>query len=270
MKTVLIIIMMIAGLVGLIWLGMQIDPRPFQPFSGETRDVIYRPLPDDLPVPVERFYRLLYGEEIPQVRTAVISGIAKLRINGITFPARYRFSHQAGKNYRHYIEATFYGVPIMKVSEKYINGVSRLELPFGVSENETKVNQAANLALWAEAIWFPPIFVTHPDVRWESVDDLTAILVVPYQDEEERFVARFDPDSGLLTMLESMRYKGADSDIKTLWINQAENWTEMDGFMIPQTGKVTWFDEGSPWAVFRVDELIINPSLEEYIHGEGP
>ena len=67
---------------------------------------------------------------------------------GVTMPARLRFSHQAGYNYRHYMETTFYGFPVIKVNEHFIAGHSRLELPFGVVENDPVVDAAANQGLW--------------------------------------------------------------------------------------------------------------------------
>ena len=109
----------------------------------------------------------------------MISGQGRLRVMGITFPARFRFTHIAGKNYRHYIETTFFGLPVMKVNEHYLDGRSRLELPFGVSEGP-KVDQGANLALWTEAVWMPAVWVTDPRVRWEAVDEYSAVLVVPF------------------------------------------------------------------------------------------
>jgi hypothetical protein len=71
---------------------------------------------------------------VPVIESAVISGRARLRIMGITFPARYRFTHVAGQSCRHDIEATFFGLPLMTVKEAYEGGHARLDLPFGVSE----------------------------------------------------------------------------------------------------------------------------------------
>jgi len=270
MKIGLIILVVLGGVVLLVWLGLKIEPGPLPPYPGEEGEVKYIPLPKDLPAPVDRFYREVYGEEIPQIDSIVITGKARLRVNGITFPGRFRFTHQTGKDYRHYIEATIFQLPLMRVNERYLDGVSRMELPFDITEGEPKINQAANLALWAEAMWFPSIFLTDPNVYWEEVDDTSAILVVPFDDAEERFQIDFDPDSGLLSRMESMRYKEAESQDKTLWINIPLEWEEVDGYMIPSAGAVRWEDENSPWAVFRVDELVINSDIREYIRAVGP
>lgn len=260
----------LVALAGVGWLGLQIRPAPFSPFPAETAVLETVPLPGGLPAPVERFYRQVYGDTVPVVETAVLSGRATLRIQGITFPARFRFVHDAGDGYRHYIEATFFGLPLMKVNEHFLDGVGRLELPFGTTENEPKVNQGANLALWGEALWFPTLWLTDSRARWVPVDDVTALLFVPYGDTEEQFVVRFDPQTSRIDMLEAMRYKGVESDQKTLWLNKALDWGTVNGHPIFTVGAVTWFDEGSPWAVFSVEEAVFNVDIDEYIRAKGP
>ena len=270
MKTILIILGILAGLVLAAWLGLKIMPGSLPLYSGEEGELTYLSLPDDLPQPVERFYTELYGDQVPVFESVVISGKAQMRINGLKFPGRFRFTHQAGENYRHYIEATIYGMPLMKVNERYVDGVSRMELPFGVTENEPKINQAANLALWAEALWLPAVLVTDPALSWEARDENSAILLVPFEDAVEQFIVQFDPETGLLESMQSDRYKEADSQQKTIWLNQALEWELVDGFQIPATGAVTWADEGTPWAVFTVEDLVINPDVNEYIRAVGP
>ena len=180
MTIVLTLVGIIVAVVVFVWLGLQVKPAAFAPFPQRTPALATAPLPEGLPAPVSRFYRELYGEQVPVIESAVLTGRATMRINGITFPARFRFTHVAGQAYRHYIEATFFGMPLMRVNEHYLEGRARMELPFGVTENEAQVDQGANLALWGEAFWFPARLVTDPQVRWEAVDEDTALLVVPF------------------------------------------------------------------------------------------
>lgn len=264
MKKIFIIIAILAVILLATYIGLQINPRSFTSSLQQHEDLGTVALPEGLPKPVENFYTKVYGNQIPIIETVIISGKAKLRLpsqNGITFPGRFRFTHHAGIDYRHYIEATLYGAPIMTVNEYFIDGVSRLELPFGVSEGQ-KVDQGANLALWAEAIWFPSIWVTDSRVHWETGDANSAYLIVPFEDSEERILVWFDPDTGLLTKMESMRFKENASERKTLWINEAQEWTKMNGYLTPSIGAITWGDESSPWATFFVEEIAINVGLE--------
>jgi hypothetical protein len=149
MRIVAIVAGVLVFVVAVVWLGLRIKPKPFPPFAQQALEPDLVPLPEDLPAPVARFYRQIYGQNVPLIESAVISGRAVLRpLGNISFPARFRFTHDAGWGYRHYIEATLFGLPIMTVNEWYLDGKGRMELPFGVSEGP-QIDQAANLALCA-------------------------------------------------------------------------------------------------------------------------
>ena len=191
----------VVGVPLLLWVGLHVPSASLPAFTEDGEVSEFVPLPADLPEPVVRFYQAVYGDEIPVITSAVISGRARLRVAGITFPSRFRFTHIAGQDYSHDIVSTLFGLPLLRVHESYIDGWSRLELPFGVTEGEPKIEQAANLGLWAESIWLPAIFLTDERVRWTAVNAETALLTVPYDEGEETLVARFDPETGLLRFL---------------------------------------------------------------------
>ena len=252
------------------WLGLQIRPAPFAPFPLQSEGINWVATPENLPGPVSGFYTRLYGNEMPVVESAVISGRAKLRVMGITFPSRYRFSHVAGQAYRHYIEATWFGLPVMKINESFLEEESRLELPFGISEGSPKQNQAANLGLWAESFWFPSLFLTDQRVSWRGVDSNTARLTVPFEEGEDTFIVRFDPETQMMLLAESMRYKDRESERKTLWINQVIEWEEVDGQQSMAKVALIWLDDGTPWATLIAEEIVLNADLSEYIRQRGP
>ena len=242
----------LAALTGLGWSGLQIRPAPFPAVTPLSVPLETIALPTGLPAPVERFYRQTYGERVPIIRSAVITGRGTLRLNGITLPVRFRFTHDAGRNYRHYIEATVFGLPLLKVNEYYVNDHERMVFPWGVQEDNPKLDQGGNLGMWAEVLrWLPAILVTDPRVRWEPVDDETALLVVPFGDQQERFVVRFDPASGQVRYWEVMRYKDGVGG-KTLWANGA------------------WFDDGGPWAVFDSEQVVYNVPVDTSFAASGP
>ena len=134
----------------LVVIGLRINPTPFPAYPARTPPLQTVPLPAGLPEPVDRFYRTVYGDQIPVIESAVLTGTAELRPMGFTMPGRFRFTHDAGKAYRHYIEATLWGLPVMRINERYTDDIGLMELPFATVEDEPKTNAAANLGLWGE------------------------------------------------------------------------------------------------------------------------
>jgi hypothetical protein len=247
------------------WLGLQAEPAPFPPYPERTGPLETDPVPAALPAPVARYVAVALGDRIPTITTAVIIGRGRLRLSGVRFPARMRFTHIAGQSYRHDIECTWFGQPLLRVHETYIDGHARMELPFGVVANEPKVDMAANANLWGEAVWFPSVYLTDPRVRWEPVDTATAHLIVPAPESEERITVRFDAETGLIRWMEMRRYKQATDTTMTPERFEALEWQTFHGMRIPSRGALTWMDEGTPWLVMTVEDVAYNVDVSESI-----
>jgi len=271
MKTLLIIIGILAILLFLGWLGLQIKPKPFSAYPEKTPGLKTIPLREGLPAPVERFYKTVYGDEIPVIERVVAKGRATISPFGVKLPARFIFVHNAGNDYRHYIEATWFGMPILKVNEGYLDGKSFFESPMGNIYDDASTNQGANLAVWAEAGWFPSIWITDPRVRWEPVDEKTALLFVPFEDQEENFVMRFNSETGLLDSMEAMRFRDSGPQAKKiLWITRNIEGKKIEGTKLDAVGTATWLDQGIPWATFTLEEVNYNVDVSKYIRQKGP
>jgi hypothetical protein len=163
-------------------------------------------------------------------------------------------------------EATWFGLPIMKVNGACGRGGT--SNPVG---NFTMIQAIKALAVWAEAGWFPSIWLTDERVRWEPVDEKTALLFVPFEDQEENFVVRFNPETGLIDTMEAMRYRDSGNQAKKiLWITKNEAGETIEGTKLSAVGSATWFDMGKPWAVFTLEEVKYNVDVSEYIRQRGP
>lgn len=264
MKPFLIVISILAFLLVVGWLGLNVKPRAFGMPALSRAAVKTLPLPSGLPAPVERFYRTVYGDQVPLIETVVITGRGRIRPFGLWLPARFVFVHNAGQDYRHYIEATFFGLPFLKVDEGYMDGESFFESPMGTHADDPNTNQGANLALWAEGGWFPALWVTDPRARWAPVDDHTALLLVPFEDGEENFIVRFNPQTGLVDLMEAMRFKAPGDRDKVLWLTN-----EVHTPGQPSVAFATWLDNGKPWAAFTLEEVQFNLDVSVYIRKRG-
>jgi hypothetical protein len=78
LRLVLILLAILAGVIVLLWLGLQVRLKAFTPFPQPSQLLETVPLPAGLPTPVDRFYRAVYGDSVPVIKTVVIKGLATL------------------------------------------------------------------------------------------------------------------------------------------------------------------------------------------------
>lgn len=102
MKISYVIILIIVELIVAAWLGLRVKPKPFAFPDPKEGTVATVPLPAGLPAPVDRFFRTVYGDQLPVINTAAITGRPRIKQFGIWLPARFIFVHNAGKDYRRF------------------------------------------------------------------------------------------------------------------------------------------------------------------------
>ncbi|MDF2630640.1 MAG: hypothetical protein K0R39_4471 [Symbiobacteriaceae bacterium] len=255
MKAVVIILCIALFVVAVGYWGLHVAPRPFAAYPGATPEMESIPLPAGLPAPVERFYRTVLGDRVPVVETAVITAHGHMRMFGLWLPHRMRVIHQAGQDYYTIIQPTFFGYPVVTLKDTYLKGVAHVDQP-GFPDNHPKMNSASNLALWAESVDLPSIYLTDTRVRWEPIDETHARLVVPSPEGSDAFTVTFDEKTGRVAAMEALRWRNPGDTEKSRWRTDAR-----DG-----KGQVTWNDE-APWFDMQVDQVLYNVDVSQYIEG---
>lgn len=252
--------------------GAQVQPAAFPDFhqpSGPPAGHV--DLPEGLPAPVDRWLRGIYGDRVPVTRSVVVTGRARIKPFGFWLPARFRFIHDCGRGYRHYIEATLFGRPVLAVNERYLDGRALMEIPGVGTDEGPRVEQAANLGMWAElAAAAPSVLVTDPRVRWHPLDQVTAQLDVPLLDaRHDSFIVRFDGATGALRSLEAWRHRSAKEPEKVLWIAATEPGPTIGPHRLPAVGTATWADQAEPWARFVTEDLRTDVDVSTCIRARG-
>lgn len=252
--------------------GARVEPDPFPDFPEPSRPPRAEiPLPAGLPAAVHRWLHGAYGDRVPVVGTVVVTGRARMRPFGVWLPARFRFLHLAGHGYRHYIEATLFGRPVITVNERYLDGRALIEIPVVGTDQGPKVDQAANLGMWAElAAAAPSVLVTDPRVTWREIDAETAQLDVPFGEAaRDSFTVRFDPVTGAMRSMETWRYRSSSDPEKILWIAATEPGPKVGPLGLPAVGTATWADQGDPWARFVTEDIRTDVDLAGALRARG-
>jgi hypothetical protein len=260
----------LGALLGLGWLGLQVPPAPLPSYRLSSIGRGSVPIPLDVPPPVQRYYRAVFpAGSAPLVESAVLSGRGHLTLSGVTLPIRWRFIQQPGQAYRHFFEATWFGVPVFKVNEWYLDGHLRMDTPGGVLADDPLADRAANLALWAEAL--PSVLVTDARVRWETVDDTAARLFVPFGNGEDSFIVRFDQASGLLREMEVPRYR-AETRATLPWLVNVDvdSYRAFGDLRLATVSSARWLDMARPWLTITLEEVVLNADVSSEMRAIGP
>ena len=261
----------LALLAGVGWLGLQVKPNPFEPHPEGTGELDTVELSSDLPEPVYRHFQATLGEQIPRIKTAVVWGRGDFNFNGLWTHVRFKSYHDPGSEFLRDQEISWFGMPILRGVDTYLGGKGSLDITglFGllnISDSGEKFDQGQNLALWAEAVYTTPsVLVLDSRVRWEPIDDTSAQLIVPFgEQEEESLRVEFDPETGLITSMLSMRYRDQE-ETKTPWRGKYSNWRTVHGIKVPHRVVGTWEDWEEPYVILDLEGAEYNVDLSERI-----
>jgi hypothetical protein len=245
------------------WAGFRVPAASFEQVT-ETPPVSYAPPPQEPPEPVQRYINQVYGDQLPQVQSAIVQGRATVTINGLTMPTRFRFYYDASGAHYHDIQVNWFGRSVMFIHERFLDQHAILDIPIiGRVENDEATDAASNQGFWSEALaWVPAIVFNDPRVRWEGIDATHARMIVPNATPEEAFIIGFDPTTGLMSNLRTQRYQGKTGSPRLPWNNTILEWRNLNGIPTAVKSGTAWEDNPS-WAVWEIEQVVLNVDVAQ-------
>ena len=250
----------LAVLAGIGWAGLQVSPSNLPPPVDKPQDLGTVDVPANLPAPVRRYFQVTLGQQAPRIESLVVYGRGRANF-GIWLPLRYRLVHRPGYEFERYMEITWFGLPVLKAIDRYVDGVG-MTGPVGRAATGPAVDQGANLILWAEAPLMPSLWLTDRRIRWEAVDDTTARLIFPFGDGQDELTVHFDPESGLVARMIALRYRDEKSG-NIPWRVDFLSWQTVNGAKLPARIAVPWEDQGEPWSYWNLEDFYWNVDVSE-------
>lgn len=247
---------------GIGWLGLQIPPRNFTPPATATADLGTVAVPADLPAPVRRYFQVAFGDQVPRVESMVAWGRARANF-GLWMPLRFLLYHRPGYDFRRDMEVTWFGLPVLKAMDQYINGKG-MTGPVGNADTGPEVDQGSNMILWAEATFYPSLLITDSRIRWEAIDDNSARLRFPFGAQQDELIFQFDPETGLVTRTSALRYQG-NTGKKVPWYAEIQEWQTVNGMKLPLTVAVVWETQRGPWSYWNFEHILWNVDISQQL-----
>lgn len=252
----------LAALIGIGWAGLQVAPANLPPPTTPSKARGTIAVPPDLPAPVRRYFAVAFNNQVPRVDTLVTWGRARANF-GVWMPLRFQLYHRPGQAFQRNMEVTWFGLPVLKALDQYLDGKG-MTGPMNNLATGPKVDQGANLILWAEATFYPSLLLTDPRIRWEAIDDNSARLILPFGDTQDELIFYFDPETGLVTRTWAMRYQ-SNAGEKEPWSAEIQAWQTIDGMQFPARVAVTWEKAGKPWSYWDFEGVRWNVEIDDVL-----
>jgi hypothetical protein len=206
---------------------------------------------EDLPAPVQRYFRAVLKEGQPIV-AAVTAGLAgTFNLSATDEQWRPFTSHQRVVTHRPGFlwNAQVFMLPgvAVRVHDSYIAGEGLLQAAvlglFTVAQVRGGGAIAAGelMRFFAEAAWYPTALLPSQGVRWTAVDDCSANATISDGPLTLSLLFRFD-DAGLIDSFHA-EARGAMVGKETVMLPWEGSWSDYqvrEGMTVPMTGEVAW------------------------------
>jgi len=217
---------------------------------------------DRLPAPVERYLRLVLRPGQPMIAAAHLRHTGTFNLSDssqrwVPFTSDQRvITRRPGFDWDARI-AVAPGIAV-RVHDAYIGGEGLLHaallamFPLVIQRGTPELAEGELMRFLAESPWYPTVLLPDQGVRWEPLDEHSAVAILADGRVSASLVFHFAPN-GLLESVRSER-RGrlvAGVSVPTPWQGRWSDWRWMNGVRVPTRGEVAWLLPAGPLPYWR-------------------
>lgn len=200
--------------LALFWVGFRVPPRIKRPRVNAAEDVEKRALPGGLPEPLQRYLDVSGLKTVPASlagwgRGRIVAN-RNLKTGPLWTPLRWSLLAQSNLGFVSKTDVTWFGYTLLRGGDELLPDRGRFAMGGKVLDNDI-IRRSEQTMFWLYQLWMAPAMLTEDGrLHWETVDDDTVKMVAPVGDEEISFTLRFEPVSGRLARVETLRAASRD------------------------------------------------------------
>jgi hypothetical protein len=213
---------------------------------------------EDLPAPVQRFFRAVLTEGQPIVTRVNLSQEGEINMSETAakwcpFTAtQFVITQRPGFDW----DARIHMAPGLSalVHDAYVLGAGILHASlvglFTMADlhGTPAAAQGELLRFFAEGPWYPTALLPSQGIRWEAIDDTSARGTMTDGETTVSLVFGFNPEGTIATIKAAERYRGL---VATPWEGQFWHYATRNGMQIPLEGEVAWHPPEGLWPYWR-------------------
>lgn len=220
----------------------------------------------ELPKPVEQYFRNVLFDGQKFISSARFRQIGELKVDSKAkrwsqFEASY-FVSQSPIAFIWDAKIEISPVFHVRVTDYFLNGIGAgnvslmSAITVGSDEDNPELNSGALYRYLAEAVWHPTALLPQSGVKWEPVDENTAIARLTKFGISISLEFRFNDLGEITGIYTKDRFgKFGDKYVKYPWEGRFRNYREFNGVKIPTEGEVGWhLPEG--WWLFWKGKIV--------------
>lgn len=131
-------------------------------------------------------------------------------------------------------------------------------VPVVNEKDNHKIDQGSLQRYLAEIVWYPWAAAS-PYIRWEELDDHSAVATMEYKGTSGSGTFYFDKD-GKVKRFSAMRYMGSGADaVKREWVIEMDESGKINGILMPVDSRASWILDEGVWTWARIKIRSVEP-----------